>query len=207
MPKAPVYDQRMSAYRGADGRLVSRATIIKLIDEETARMETRLRGHALEYISGNISLSEMQRRMAYDIKLSHIRMAAFASGGINELDDDLVDLVSTLLLSQYSYLDRFGRQIEEEVRDKPLTGAQIVARAALYGTGARVAFFIAEKVTKIKTRFNQARRTLDPQAQHCEDCIRHATRGWRPIAEVVPPGIACRCRQRCKCSISYRRYY
>jgi hypothetical protein len=49
------------------------------------------------------------------------------------------------------------------------------------------------------------RRILDPQAQHCQDCIDHSARGMVPIGSLPMPGQRCACRARCKCRVEYFR--
>lgn len=196
------YDQRLDQYRGAKGRIVPRREVMRLLDEEMLRQQTRFRGHALNFTAGNIDLAEFEQRMAHDIKLSHIRMTAFAAGGVKELDNQYYGIIGRLLRRQYEYLDGFAQDIE----DGKLDAKAIVRRAALYGDAAKTSFYSSEKAVKVRQKFNQAKRTLDSQAQHCNDCIRYASLGWRNIEDVVVPGVRCQCGQHCKCSISYRRY-
>jgi hypothetical protein len=49
------------------------------------------------------------------------------------------------------------------------------------------------------------RRILDPQAQHCADCVRYKQAGIVPIGSLPMPGQRCECRARCKCSVEYLR--
>jgi len=173
-----------------------------LIDEERVRMQVRMQGHMRLQISGRISVEQFQLRVANDLKLSAIRMASFAAGGMDKMDAKRYGKVGAFLRNQYKFLARFGEDIESGV----LSERQLLARAKLYGSAAKTMFFQAEKETKKKERFNQARRDLDPQANHCASCLSYAV-GWRPIEEVVEPGVRCECNHNCRCRITYRRYY
>jgi hypothetical protein len=50
----------------------------------------------------------------------------------------------------------------------------------------------------------EARRILDPRAEHCEDCPQFASSEWERIENVKPIGES-QCGPRCRCYIQYRR--
>lgn len=195
------YDRRAGSYRGDNGRFVARAEVLRLVDGEAARLETRLRGHARLLNANRISVGEFQSRMAEDLKLSYLRSAALGSGGRQGLTNRHFGKVGQELKDQYAFLRNFG----EAIAAGELSEKQILARAKSYGISTRTAFFEAEKITRQANGFNQAKRTRDPQAQSCPDCIRYSTNGqWFPINQVVAPGVNCQCRSRCRCQIVFR---
>ena len=55
-----------------------------------------------------------------------------------------------------------------------------------------------------RTGLKQVRRSLDPQAQHCADCVNWAEMGWQPLGMLPPPGERCQCLFNCRCSLDYR---
>lgn len=196
------YDRRAGSYRGENGRFVARAEVLRLLDGEAARLEVRLRGHARLLTTNRISLSEFQARMAEDLKLSHLRSAALGSGGRKGLSNRHFGKVGQELKEQYQFLRGFG----DAIAAGELSEAQILARAKSYGISTRTAFFEAEKITRQENGFNLGKRTLDPQASHCPDCLRYSTNGqWVPIEQIVPPGVNCQCRGRCRCSVAFKR--
>jgi hypothetical protein len=75
----------------------------------------------------------------------------------------------------------------------------------MYGDAASGTYHAARQRERAAAGIEEARRVLGGGAAHCEDCIALASVGWRPIAEVPPPGTACQCVSRCKCSLAFRR--
>lgn len=198
----PTYDRRSGRYRSSDGRYVSRATILNLVDSETARMETRMRAHARLLVQGKLDVAQFQRRMADDLKLSHLRLAMLAAGGRSLTTSQHYGLVGRQLREQHEYLANFGQDL---VAGK-LTPKQALTRAAMYGGSSRVAFHAGEKLTRGREGFVEAIRFLDAGAKHCDPCILHSTNGeWVPIDAIVPPGSRCSCFYFCRCRVNYRR--
>jgi hypothetical protein len=196
------YDPRLGQYRGDNGQMVSRATVLGLVDEEVARMQVRLAGHARLLTTQKITISEFQSRVAHDLKYSHTRMVAFGTGGISSLTPQQYGLIGNLLRNQYSYLNNFG----QDLASSEMNPEQIIRRTQSYARSAKIAFFRGERLAKAKEGFNEGRRDLDPQARHCESCIRYTTNGlWVPISEIVAPATKCECHGNCRCTVKYRR--
>jgi hypothetical protein len=201
VPNKVVYDRRTGQFHGGDRRFVARAEVLRLADAEAARLETRLSGHARLLTQNKISVPEFQLRMAEDIKLSHLRMAAFGAGGEKQLTPRHFGTAGQELKRQYKYLQGFG----DAVAQGELSEKQILSRAKSYGMSARTAFFKAEKVTRQDNGAREAKRSLDSQARHCSSCLGHSTGGlWLPIDQVVAPGVDCECQSRCRCRVAYR---
>ena len=199
--KLPTYDRRAGQYRREDGRFVPRSTILRLVDEEAARLSVQMQSHIRSMMKRSINLPEFERRAADDLKLSHLRMAIFASGGRNQTTNKVYGAVGQLLARQYKYLAGFA----DDLSQGKLTYQQALARASMYGTSTRLAFHQAEKITKVHEGFTQAKRVLDPESDHCPDCLTYATDDYVPIGDIVPIGLRCQCRQRCRCRIIYQR--
>jgi len=196
----PQYDRRTGNYRSANGRFVPRATILRLVDEESLRLSTRLKAHTRLLTSERIDLLEWQRRMAEDIKLSGIRMGVLASGGRSQTSSASYGAIGRELRSQYSFLANFA----QDLAAGKLSKEQAIARAGMYGGSARTAFHQAEKVTRKREGFKLAKRILDPQSNHCRECLEHATGDrYLPIADIVPIGSNCSCHSRCRCKILF----
>lgn len=197
------YDRRTANYRNPQtGKFVPRATILKLVDEESDRLSTRMKAHARLLTDGKIDLGEFQRRAADDIKMSSIRMGLFASGGKSQTPQSVYGVIGRELRSQYSFLANFA----QDLAAGKLTKEQAIARAALYGGASRTAFHQAEKVARKREGFVEALRRLDPGVTHCSPCISFDTKGlWLPVEQVTAPTVNCLCHSRCRCVISYRR--
>jgi hypothetical protein len=196
-----VYDKRTGQFHGGDRRFIARAEVLRLADAEAARLETRLSGHARLLTQNKISVPEFQLRMAEDIKLSHLRMAAFGAGGEKQLTPRHFGTAGQELKRQYKHLQGFG----DAIAQGELSEKRILSRAKSYGMSARTAFFKAEKVTRQDNGAREAKRSLDSQARHCSSCLGHSTGGlWLPIDQVVAPGVDCECQSRCRCRIVFR---
>lgn len=196
------YDRRTGQYRGSDGRFLKRSDVLKMVDQEAARLETRLKGHARNLTSNSIDLPEWQRRMAEDIKLSAIRAGIFASGGKSQTPQSVYGVIGRELRSQYGFLANFA----QDLAAGKLTKEQAIARAALYGGASRTAFHQAEKVARKREGFLEAKRSLDSAAQHCASCLGYSTNGeWLPVEQVTMPTVNCQCMSRCRCQVVFRR--
>jgi hypothetical protein len=198
---AIVYDRTSSSFRGDKGRYISNAEVLRLVDAESARQETRLKGHARLLVNGKIDIPEFQQRMAKDMKASSIRMAALGAGGVEGLGNRHYGKVGAELKKQYKFLAGFGTALSTGLTEK-----QVLQRAGQYSRQSAIAFHAAQKITKESEGFNEGRRSLDSQAKHCSQCLDYSTNGqWVPVAEIVPVGTSCDCGGRCRCTISFRR--
>ena len=196
------YDRAQAKYRdGNTGRFVSRSRILRLVDEEAARLSTRMQAHARLLTSDKIDLPEWQRRSAEDLKLSAIRSTILGSGGKSLTTSKAYGGTGRLLRDQYSYLDGFSRDLAAG----KLTKEQAIARAGLYGASTRSAFHQSEKIARGREGFKLAKRVLDKSSMHCQDCLNYATPNFVPIEQIVPIASACRCRARCRCSIIWKK--
>lgn len=198
-----LYDPRLGRFKDlSTGKMVSRANILKLVDEEAARLATRMQGHARLLAQSKIDLPEWQRRSAEDLKLSSIRSTLLGSGGKTRTTSAQYGATGRLLREQYQFLDGFAR----DLADGKLSKAQAIARAASYGPSTKTAFHAAEKIAKRRENFIEAIRDLDPAAKHCSSCLRYSTNGlWIPIEQVIMPGVNCECFHYCRCRVRFRK--
>lgn len=198
----PQYERATGQYRASNGRFVPRSTILKLVDEESDRLSTRMKAHARLLTDRKIDLGEFQRRAADDIKMSSIRMGVFASGGRSQTPQAVYGAVGRELRSQYGFLANFA----QDLAAGKLTKEQAVARAGLYGGASRTAFHQAEKVARKREGFRLAKRVLDINKNHCPSCLRHSTNGiFIPIEQIISPGVDCECRSRCRCFLVWKK--
>lgn len=201
-PQTVTYNRTSGRYVGSDGRFVSRSSILRLVDEEAARLSTRMQAHARNLTAGNIDLPTFQRRAAEDLKLSLVRSTIIGSGGKSLTTSQAYGSTGRLLREQYQFLSGFARDLAEG----KLSKAQAIQRASLYGASTRSAFHQAEKIARGREGFKLAKRILDASSQHCNECLQFAT-GDRfvPIEQIVPVGTRCSCHSRCRCSIIWKK--
>jgi hypothetical protein len=197
------YEYRTSTGRYHDpvtGRFVGRAEVLQQTFLEEARLKTRLQGHTRLLLAGKIDLPEWQTRFAQSIKESHLRMSALGAGGKDKLSNAHFGSVGGILRKEYSYLDNFAKGIENgEFSEK-----YILARAGLYAASTRRSFFKGEQISRAIAGVTLAKRVLDSQSKHCNDCPAYFTPDWTPIENIVVPGEACACGGRCRCTIIYK---
>jgi hypothetical protein len=195
------FDSSSHRYRNLEtGRFVQRDEVLRLVDEETSRLEVRLKGHARLLVSGKIEISEFQTRMAQSLKESHIRMAALGGGGLKQMTPQQYGHVGQQLKKQYQFLYKFGRDLEENKS----SSVQIIRRAGMYAQSTKTSFHQAEFTARGRVGF-YAKRLLDAQARHCPECINYQQLQWRLISQIVPPGVNCTCGGRCRCRIVFRK--
>lgn len=195
------FDPNSHRYRNIEtGRYVSQVDVMRVVDEEVARTEVRLKAHARLLSQGKIDVAEFQTRMAQTLKESHLRNASVGAGGIKQLSPVHYGKVGAELKKQYKYLDGFGK----DLADGKLTPEQALRRAGSYAKSARTSFFEAEFTSRGKVGF-YAKRLLDAQSKHCQSCISYQRLQWTLIELVTPPGVNCECGGRCRCRLVFRK--
>jgi hypothetical protein len=196
------YNPQTGRYVGADGRFVPASVIANLLDQEQAQTAVRLKALTRLLIDQKITLSDWEQRFAQTLKESNVRALALGAGGKARLTQRHYGSVGYQLQQQYKYLDNFAQQLSGQ----KLTEAQAIRRSGLYASSVRVTFNRSEQISREAEGFNEARRSLDPQAMHCDSCLVHSTNGlWIPADQVVPAGVDCECGQWCRCTVTYRR--
>jgi hypothetical protein len=196
------YNPKASRYIDSNGRFVGQAKLDRLVLEEIQRTKARLRNVTQKLIDGKRSLSDWQETTALILKDSHLRLATLAAGGKGRLDKKQLGKVGAKLKSEYQLLNNFAK----DIKDKEMSGKAILARAQLYAQSAAQTYYGNQHYIKGLDGANVAMRIPDPEANHCADCPGYSTHGlWLAINKVVPRGIACQCRGRCRCRVRYAR--
>lgn len=195
-----IYNRANGRYRDSEtGQFVPRERVLLEVDREITQAKVRLQGVTRLLASDKLSIDEWQVRMAQTIKDSHLRMSALGAGGTQQLSARHFGYAGQQLRTEYEALVGFA----EDLKAGKLTAEQALKRAAMYGESTALSFHRSEQVTKDRDGF-EAKRSLDPGAQHCDSCIGYAT-DWVSASEIIPPGTACECRRRCRCIVVYRR--
>ncbi len=196
------FDGRVGNYRDLDtGRITSRNTLLRIVDRDISSTERKIQTATKNLIAENLSLGNFQREMIALLKGSHIRSATLGAGGKDGLNNRILGATGRRLRQEYDALKNFVNQIERgELSEK-----QIIARAKSYARSAQIAFSTSELITRSANGALTAKRELDPDADHCDQCPQYDTNGeFVPIDQIVPLGVACECRARCRCRITYR---
>lgn len=181
-----VFNTATGQYRDTiSGRFVNRGQVLTLVNEETEKLGTALKGVARLYTSGKIDLEEFQLRFAERLKLGLIQAEGLGSGGVRQISNEAWGSLHDRILNRFGHLQGFA----QDISSKNLTDKQILSRAALYKEAYRAAFYDGERHTRARIGFNQAKRWLDPQAQHCRECFIGSTlietnKGEIPICNI-----------------------
>lgn len=195
------YDPISGRYRGENGRFLSKAAIEALVDGRIKKLNNQLQDFTRRLIDGNITIDQWQGSVREALKPAHLQAAMVGAGGKNALSQSDYGRLGQRLRSEYSYLQNFAA----DLLAGRVSGAMALARIGLYAASVRGSYWEGTTIRQEKQGYSLMRRILDPQAQHCQDCIDHAARGIAPIGSLPMPGQRCACRSRCKCRIEYLR--
>jgi hypothetical protein len=149
---------------------------------------------------GPLEPRNWQREMQRLISVSHAAMGVFGAGGFKQTTAGIWAKVQSVIARETAY----------EVRMAAQTGAGQVSPAELLtrtGMYAEQTYGTWQNTIIVRERgagTEEARRFLEPDAEHCEDCFEAASDGWVPIEDVVPIGES-QCGPRCRCHIDTRK--
>jgi hypothetical protein len=193
------YDPRTGRYRGRNGRFLSRASVLRIIDTRIASLEADVMNLGNQLIDGAIDLPTWQRRFAELIKLLNIQAFVLGAGGIDRLNNADYLKVARLLKSEYKYLAQFAKDIAAG----QVTQGQLLARMQLYVRKTRGAYWAGMNEAMRKQGYRFMQRFLAPDAEHCPECPTYAAKGKVRIGELPLPTEKCTCKANCRCSVEF----
>jgi len=195
------YDRNSGRYRDEKGRFLSQASVEKLVDARIDKLENSLKRFTRMLSNGNITLDQWEASVREAIKGAHIQAAIVGYGGKDNMGSGEFGRIGQRLRSEYAYLQGFALDLLEQRVSAPMAAARI----GLYAQSVRGSYWQGTELRKQQQGYGLMRRILDPQAQHCQECLDHAARGLAPIGSLPMPGQRCACRARCKCRVEYLR--
>ena len=201
MDAAWSYDRNSGRYRDEKGRFLSQASVEKLVDARIDKLEASLKRFTRMLSNGDITLDQWEASVREAIKGAHIQAAIVGYGGKDQMGSGEYGRIGQRLRSEYAYLQGFAR----DLLDRRISYPMATARVGLYAQSVRGSYWQGTELRKQQQGYGLMRRILDPQAQHCQDCLDHAARGIAPIGSLPMPGQRCACRARCKCRVEYFR--
>ena len=157
---------------------------------------------------GPVSSREYQARMQEQITLSHNVNAVLAAGGFSAMTLGLWNYAAARARNEQI----FAVRLASEINRGAVSPAQAINRTSMYAEATYPTFAgTTDKRERAKGTI-EARRILDPKAEHCArddargtpGCPELASADYEPIQDVVPIGEST-CRSRCRCWIEYRR--
>lgn len=195
------YDRASGRYRDERGRFLSKKSVQDLVDSRIGKLESSLQRFTRMLADGSITLEQWQNSVREAIKGAHLQAAIIGNGGRNNMGNAEYGRIGQRLRQEYTYLQGFARDLLEQRVSTPMA----LARISLYAQSVRGSFWEGTSIRQENEGYSLMRRKLDPQANHCQDCLDYAARGFVPIGSVPLPGQRCACRARCKCSVEYKR--
>ena len=198
------FDMAQGRYRSiATGRYVSRARVLEIMADSLAQREKTIIRHAQALANGTLGGRQYVELESLLLKRQTLQQSAIAAGGWDRLTPQDTGRAGAALKQMYQGVKR---QAEDAAAGK-LSPAQATARAhMMLGDVQRVGLEteLAHRPPAKAGQMRIERRLLDPEAQHCEDCVQYAGMGWQPEGELPRPGDECRCLGACRCSLEVR---
>ena len=176
------WDFRVARYRGPDGRLVSRLAVRDALDRAILALRNQARANAASYRAGSISLDEWEASMRQIVKDTHLLNTVAARGGFDQMTDTEYGRIGAVVREQYAYLDQFTAGIANGA--VPLDG-RFDVRAAMYADAGRGTYEGDVAAQQQEVGATEERSVLHP-ADHCEDCLAEAAKGWQPLGTLIP---------------------
>lgn len=202
-----IYDRNRGQFEVAETeRIIPKSEVDRQRDLVIERLKNELNVLANRYANDQIDLQQFQTEVATRIKHHHLQVAGLASGGTDRLNRiHFLDIRDRLDTEFTTFLFAFGNWLETISAQKKDFTSRIVNRAIRYAASVARSFFSSQKITRSQDGANEARRRLDPRAEHCPQCPNYDTGGrWIPISQVVSVGEQCDCRGNCRCTVEYR---
>lgn len=195
------WDARNGRYRDATtGQYVPEPVVRQALDQVIGAAGQRATDLSKGLVEGRVSLADWQEQMRATLKPLHAGAYMAAHGGRAQMTQSDYGRLGAGLKKQYGFLNRFAAQVASG--EQKLDGS-LVARAQLYTEAAR-GTFEDQRRAEMGTRGYQAERRVLHPADHCEDCVEFAARGWAPLRSLPRIGDSI-CHTRCHCTMEFRR--
>lgn len=195
------YDRNLGRYRDDKGKFLSQKSVDALIDARVDKLNVTLRKITRMLIRNDITLDQWQESVRQAIKEAHVQAGIIGNGGRNNMGPKEYGQIGQRLRREYGFLQNFAKDLLEKRVSAPMA----LARVSMYTRAVRGAYLEGYQSKKQEQGYSLMKRTLDPQAKHCQDCLIYARRGIVPIGAVPLPGERCACRSNCKCSVKFFR--
>lgn len=195
------YDANLGRYRRPSGQFMSQKAVMALVDGRIDKLGQNLRRFTQMLADGNITIDQWQGSVREAIKAAHIQATVLGHGGKDGMGSAEYGRIGQRLRAEYSYLQNFAG----DILAGRVSAAMALARVQLYAESVRSSYWEGASIRQGKQGYSLMRRILDPQAQHCDDCLRYARAGLVAMGSLPMPGQRCECRARCRCSVEYKR--
>lgn len=181
------------------GKLVSAAQVRVELDKSLVATSQRMRLLGDDLRAGRISLDRWRLEMRQGIKEVHLRSAALARGGWNQMDAAAFGRTGQIIRREYGFLEQWVTDIKTGL---PLDG-RLTTRSQLYVNAGRGTFHQVQAEEMVK-RGMELERSVRHPAESCQQCVDEEASGFRPVGVMVPIGDRT-CGRNCRCSVVYQR--
>ncbi|AEX55980.1 hypothetical protein S-CBS4_gp013 [Synechococcus phage S-CBS4] len=195
------YDTNLGRYRRPSGQFMSQKAVMALVDGRIDKLGQQLRRFTQMLADGNITIDQWQGSVREAIKAAHIQATVLGHGGKDGMGSAEYGRIGQRLRAEYGYLQKFAG----DILAGRVSTAMALARVQLYAESVRGSYWEGTSIRQERQGYSLMRRILDPQAQHCDDCLRYARAGLVSMGSLPMPGQRCACRSRCRCSVEYKR--
>jgi len=180
---------------------MSQKAVMALVDGRIDKLGQQLRRFTQMLSDGNITIDQWQGSVREAIKAAHIQATVLGHGGKDGMGSAEYGRIGQRLRAEYGYLQKFAG----DILAGRVSTAMALARVQLYAESVRGSYWEGTSIRQERQGYSLMRRILDPQAQHCDDCVRYARAGLVSMGSLPMPGQRCACRSRCRCSVEYKR--
>lgn len=197
-----IFDRRTGNFHGPlpSTAVVARAKVMRLIQERIGYHDGQLANITRALNNDLITLAQWERAFAQELKDLYLQQAALARGGWQNMTQADFGRVGQQLREQYRYLHGFA----QDIAAGKLSPAQIAARAAMYASSGRAAYWAAMTGTMMRAGMTRERRLAKGDRGSCSPCVDLARKGWQPIGALpAPGGPPCAGLSRCRCEKEY----
>ena len=179
------FNANVVRFRDPDtGRWITRDQVRTWLDKYIIASQAAVQAASLAYRSGTMSLADWQAVLRDETKDAHLVAEALARGGWKQLTHADFGRVGQRVRVQYRFLADFTAQLRDGTAR--LDGS-FLARAKMYIASARAAFYASQGEVLANAGYTHERSLLAP-AEHCQECIDEAAKGWSPIGSLKPIG-------------------
>ena len=142
---------------------------------------------------GKLAPAQWQEEMQKLIAVSHESMAVFGAGGFAQTTAGIWAKVQQVISRETAFETRMAAQMTIG----QVSPAELLDRSGKYAEQTYGTWQNSIIVRERGHGTEEARRFLEPDADHCQDCFDAAAEGWVPIEDVVPIGES-QCGARCR---------
>lgn len=196
-----LYLDYAKAYADRNGDVVNQEWLIDQLDKSVVKNGLYFGELAELYRNGDITLEELEAKMAERIEDAHYSAMILIFGASFVGVSVLWNLYQTYLTRELQFLRRFIEQIRSGQQRMDGT---IARRARMYGTAVRALLFEAAREVAQLSGYTHEENELGP-AEHCQGCLTETGKGKVPIGTLVPIGSR-DCLSNCMCTLRFYRY-